>query len=409
MVRIAAFNPDTLFLQRVSVFNSKHQADDMLEVVDYCSSNGGNNVGDIMMRLENDYSSGNEPDIFYWTFSSGAIGFDAITLYNQGILLDMQDLLSADSYIDDSVFVPSLINTLKTRYGGLYELPVEFRVHTVACTSIGINSTRWSFDDFLEVSAARGNPQISFGLGLTQGKLLALYLMNNMDNFVEWNTGNCRFDSDWFVEMLQFCKTQTWENKAFLLQNEAIAQGHQFLVYDVVSDVSSVQKFRAILGGDVRFIGFPTVSGIGNSMAPTRSISISRSSKSTGTCWEFIRDLVSEEFQYDSLAFFPSNRNALNRRLEHPEDHEGSGVVLKYQSPDNSKEFEIRFSFPTQADSKQVRELIYSLDRVYRPCIGFIQSVYSEAQTFFSGDSNAKSVAQSVQKLATFYFSNSFV
>jgi len=205
-----------------------------------------------------------------------------------------------------------------------------------------------------------------------------------------------------FVNLKGFTKTQQIYTDNLILPNEAIATGNQYLFYEAISDVSSLQKFKAVFNDEVTLIGYPVNSGRGNACFFTRSMSVYKNTTKADICWSFMKGFFDAIFQYENITFFPTNEEAFLRRIAQPELHEEAGVILAYQSSDN-RQFPVVFRKPTQAESSQVKDLVYSLDRVYRPLVSFIQLVYHYTEAFYTGEKDASETTDIIQQLALNY------
>jgi len=408
MVIVATYKPDRLFLDKASAFNAVRGDYERLEVVDYALFDELHGYGNAILSLRSDMSEGRFPDMFYWSLQAGLNGVDPSLFHLRDSFVDINELLLRDASVNRDSFIPSVIDSVASELGGLYELPVEFIIHAVACDQSVISTDRWDMDSFQSVHTALGSPLSAFGKSSGKALLLIAYLQNNFREYINFEYGKCCFASHDFIRFLEFTKTQDIDYKHQLLPNEAISDGSQILFYEAISDVSSLQKFKAVLNSEVNFIGFPVKNGRGNSCFITRGVSIVKDSPYTDLCWSFIREYCTEGFQYDNVTYFPSNMSALSRRLDRPDLHEESGYTLAYQASDG-RQLEIQFREPTRSESDQIKDLILSLDRVHRPSVEMIQLIYSCTESFYSGAKDATETAEAIERLVTNWLDNRIV
>ena len=274
----------------VDCHNTLYRGVNKIEVVDYAVYDYPPEFGRAISTLRADIEKGSAPDMVYWSLKAGVNGFDPSLFSQHDVFIDLDEFLSTDTEINRSLCTPSIIRSLESEYGGIFELPMEFIIYAVACRRSDIEMDRWDINRFLGIYDAHGSPSSVFGRLAGQAVLLVSYLQNNTVEFINWRSGECRFTSDDFTHLLEFTKTQSIDSDGLVLPNEAISSGSQYLFYESLSDVSSIQKFKAVFGDEVSFIGFPVGSGKGNSCFITRSMSILKDSKRADDCWRLMRN-----------------------------------------------------------------------------------------------------------------------
>ena len=402
IINVATYRPEEAFRTAIFDFNASSKTH-RLEVTDY--SQYDTEVGSgAMLRLNLDIAAGRIPDLFLWGRISNTSGFDLTPYLNKGLFADMREFLDKDPKFSLESFVPSVINAVIASDGGLYELPFEFAANAVACSRSAIGLEQWTFDEFYREIEKYAEAKTVFGPGMTKEVMLFQLLNNNWDEYIDWQTGVCNFESDSFLRMLEFCVAQECTDMS-MLAADAIAEGIQLLYYNTISDVSSIQKFTALFQDDVTFIGFPASKGRGNAIRLTQSVSIYDGSPHKEACWEFVREFYDKEYQLGPGRFLPTNAEALEERLAHPEDYEEAGVTLMYTNAMTGKTWSVTFTDATEAESAQLRELIESLDRIFRVNTSLYDIVMEEAAPFFAGDKSAEETARIIQNRAQTYVS----
>jgi hypothetical protein len=109
-----------------------------------------------------------------------------------------------------------------------------------------------------------------------------------------------------------------------------------------------------------------------------------------------------EEFQMHDALYFPANIAALEERLAYPEKYEESGSGIVSYSHDGD-EHRVVFTDATPEESEQVRELIWSLDRMYRYNPALMDIIQEEAVALFYGDKSAAETARVIQNRVSTY------
>ena len=130
-----------------------------------------------------------------------------------------------------------------------------------------------------------------------------LYYLVNPDSYVDWETGQCSFNSDGFRAALELVNTypaefevgESWE--AIMEMNEEtrrrMREGLQMVTGAGVYDFSAAHYYSGEeygFGEPVAFVGYPTEDGsMGSSFRPYGRLVMSSACKNKEAAWEFIR------------------------------------------------------------------------------------------------------------------------
>jgi len=402
VISIAVYSPEQFFNEWFVDFNMTNK-DFKLEITDYQIYNTENDPYGGIMKLNLEIVTGNIPDIFIWGQLAHWSGFTSTIYSGSGLLADMYEFIDKDSELNRDSFIPSILNSLETTNGTVLELPIEFLVSAVACSSSDISLEKWTINEFYEELEKHPNAKNVFGSSAIPESLLYMFMINNMDEYVDWTTGTCNFETESFIKLIEFIATQTNDDPSkFELQRRQIIEGRQFLFGDLVSSVSSIQKFKGMFNDEVTFIGYPTSSGRGNSLMISKSISISEYSEHKEICWEIIKHFYTEEFQNANVILFPTNIHSMEDQLAHPEKYEESGASIRWHSYDGDV-YQVEFYDATPEESAQVRELIWSLDRVYRVEPVILNIITEASMHCFYGNQTASETAKIIQNRISMY------
>ena len=95
----------------------------------------------------------------------------------------------------------------------------------------------WTLDDLQAALATMPEGCTIFGEGDTKAGMLSNVLAQNMDAFVDWSTGQCSFDSEDFISLLEFCNSfpleYDWNNvdwEEYEDDNTRVMNGKQMLL-----------------------------------------------------------------------------------------------------------------------------------------------------------------------------------
>jgi len=401
VITVATYATEPAFAQWASDYNQSN-GEYKLEIVDYSKYDNANNIYGAIFRLNLDIITGNTPDIFIWGQTANMTGFNPSVYMSKGVFADIYEYLDGDADLARESFLPNLLEAVETSEGALYELPIEFIARVLACGRDEIGLDSWTLEEFFQEHEKRSDADIAFGAGAES--LLYMFLVNNSDEYIDWAAGSCNFETEGFVELLKFCKTQVLEENAdYGLSVDLIADGRQYLYRNTIAKVSDIQKFKANFLGEVTFIGYPTSYGRGNSFLIQRSTSISEYSEHKDVCWELLRGFYEESYQKSQTSYFPSNLSALEDKLENSADYYESGSGVRYSTGNDY--FEVIYTDATLEETIQVRDLVYSLDRVSRHNNYLLEIIMDIAALYFCDERSAEETARLISNRVSIFLS----
>jgi len=178
-----------------------------------------------------------------------------------------------------------------------------------------------------------------------------------------------------------------------------------------VYDFQSSQMYRAMFGGDITYIGFPTASGVGNALSiDGAGCAISSKCADKNAAWQFVRTVMTEKYQERNSWNFPANIAAFNKMLESAmtpiwKTDENGNFILdengnRIEEPQGTwgwGNIEVEIMAVTQEEADQILDLINSTTRVMKYDEEIIEIVREEAAAFFAGQKTAEDVARLIQ------------
>jgi hypothetical protein len=270
-----------------------------------------------------------------------------------------------------------------------------------------------------------------FSESTTRSTILNSCLNMEMGSLVDWNTGECHFDSETFTDILEFAKIfpATAESQGFggfgwgfgggsgETEEDRIAQGKQMLMQTWMYNFDSFQMYNAMFGGNATFIGFPTSQGVGNAiMFQDSGYAISAKCANKDAAWQFLRVLFGKDYQASSFMGFPTNMDVFEEDLaeamtpEYEKDENGNYILdengQKIEAPRSSWGWgssATQLYALSQEEADDIRALVSGTDRVWGADQGILDTVTAEAEAFFAGQKSAQEVAKLVQSKLTIY------
>lgn len=270
-----------------------------------------------LTKLNTEIISGNIPDIFIT--NNMPVG----RLSGKGIFEDLAPYVERDIGWDN--LVKPFFDALMTEEGKLYEIYSSFTVQSyVGLKNVVGDGTSWTFDDLKSAFEKLPEGATVFGDGFNKEAAFSTLFSNNIESFVDWESGKCSFDSEEFIDILEFTENfplefEMDEDYYMYYQDPIIkvATGKQLLSYAYLYNFG---EFRSrtfyILGENASFVGQPSREGNGNAFVLDSGFAMSASCEYKEAVWEFISRILTEEYQEKSIYNFPTNKAVFDKMLE---------------------------------------------------------------------------------------------
>ena len=132
-----------------------------------------------------------------------------IDLYaRKGYLEDLWPYIDSDPEIDREKLLDRVLECASVD-GKLYSVFNTFSIQTTAISRERWgDKTGWTLEELLEARRELPEGGSIFGYGAGDRNTLYYLLCQNLDYWVDWTAGECRFDSEEFQELLEACKAE---------------------------------------------------------------------------------------------------------------------------------------------------------------------------------------------------------
>ncbi|MEM5768521.1 MAG: extracellular solute-binding protein, partial [Bacillota bacterium] len=313
-LRLATMWLDYNLKKQLLKFN-KTNPDYRIEISDYSEFNTGEDFNAGATKLNTEIISGNIPDMI----DISNLPFKQYAA--KGLLEDLYPFIDADAEIKKDSFVPGIMKALETD-GKLYQIATSFGVLSViGSPSVVGTEMGWTMADMQRIIAEHPEADYPFGMYMDRASIMRMFCMLNMDQYMDWQTGECSFNSDEFKNLLAFAKSfpaeidyNDEEGKGVSMET-LIQDGRQLFTFMSVSDFRDFQWNKAMFGGAITFKGFPSASGGGNIAQVSGGLAVTTSCKDKDGAWQFIRSLLTEEYQ-DNLSWnYPILQASYDKKL----------------------------------------------------------------------------------------------
>ena len=330
----------------------------------------------------------------------------------KGLLEDLMPFVNSDPKLSQGALVESAYNANKID-GKLYTIFPSFTIFTMYGSPDVLGFTPgWNMDEF--ISTIESNPAATspLGIGLTRNDWLKELVSANMNEYVDWNTGDVNFNAGGFARFLEFMTIFPEELDYNLLMTEnrtsLITRGEQILAAMIVNRFDSIREGHVLFDGDIVFKGYPVVDRNG-SFLMRGGLAMSSSSEHKDAVWQFMRTILLEDWQRQNVFWgFPSNSVVFNEVLieaKTPDiyiDENGNEVEMSkgtWWVDDNALEIYAM----TDDEIETVLALMNTVKNFMSKDNALLAIIEEGAADFFAGRSTADAAAAQIQSRAAIY------
>lgn len=362
-----------------------------------------------LTQFNNDITSGNGPDII------DISNIDYKQYVSKGVFENLYPYMEKDG-VNKADYLENVLKAYEVD-GKLYGIVPQFYITTTIAKASKVGEIPgWTLSemlDFVENSEAENIFQYA-------GRESIFYycIYNNIDEFIDWETGECRFNGDDFIRVLEFANKfpeeidyNNDEGISSQLRSDKI-----LLMQTSIGSVQEYQMMNGLFGEKTTYIGYPNSEKKGNLIQPTNgSVAINAKSKNKDGAWEFIKTLISDDYQnslvseHGSSWGFPLKISALDKQFEKdmtPEyyEDENGNQVEQMKTSWGYDDFNMDIYAATQEEVDAVKEIIFSAERTSSSINEELTNIITEETgAFFKGQKTAKDTADIIQNRIQIY------
>lgn len=402
---------DSDIMAKVIEFNKSNDRY-RITLKDYRDYNVGGDQTAGQSRLSSDITSGQMPDIMMLA------DIDSYSRYvAKGALADISSLLAADPELGSQEYLQNVWDSYSVG-GKLYAVVPCFHVRTmIAKKSLVGEPQSWTMADMEAVLATMPQGAEAFGRLTREGFIYQIMNFAAKD-FIDVETGKCDFNSQSFMEMLEYAGTlpkaidQEYEGDYEYSDDSANQyRENRSLLYDLyIGNVKACKyQIKGYMGEEVSFVGFPTESSNGSTLsAGSYTFVLSAKSKHMEGAWQFVRQFLTPEYQSSGEIYeMPVLKSAFLSRAQEATERSywmnDRGEKEYYDDTWYINGEEVVLEPFTQAEVDQICEFIYTVDRTSYYNEEIFNIIMEEAEGFFSGQKTVQEVADIIQSRAQIY------
>lgn len=405
-ITVGVINLDDDIRKQVLAFNKKN--DEYKIVVKYYTSDNG--YDEIIENINNDIIAGNMPDIMVTPSE-----FSIQNYVSKGLIEDLYPYMDNDSSISREDYLQNIFEAC-SEGEHMYQLIPRFYIQTVvAKTELVGDGESINITQVEEIMKQHPEIQSDFAL-ITRDEFISGTLRYNLNQFVNWETGEVNFNSQEFINALEHAKNYPAEiNWDEISQDYWNSYDSMYLENRSLLDMAYLYEFRdyAILkqgtfgNVDINFVGFPNERGKGNVASPYSSMMISSKSPCKEGAWEFVKYFISDEYQDGITSGFPVKISSLEKNLEKAKQKktasDGQGEIPESDDIYWINGAEMKLNPLSDQDGDEIMKLIKSIDAIYTSESKIEEIINEEAAGFYSGQKTAADVANVIQSRVQIY------
>lgn len=331
------------------------------------------------LRME--IASGKGPDIF--AFSYG----DPFQTKDDYILEDLLPYLDEDPEFGQELFVPSFLNALENE-DELKWIPLGMKIYTFISPANIVSQSGVSPETLNIKFHEQNDYERIFPFWLDKTNILGWMSFVINDIYVDKEMGTCHYDSEEFVNLLQFINQ--WGNTSNGSANgdvvDVVDKREGFLALGTVTPMY-ITTIKSNYKDNYNYMGFPTYSGNGSIFACDIHLGICSQSNNKEGAWEFVRLAMDNRF---------SSSKGSSALVSDIEAVFQSMTVRKSENVSND-------TMITQTDIDKYWELVNNTSALYNTDQVLEDILVEEANMYFAGDCSAEQAAATIQSRASIY------
>lgn len=380
-----------------------------ISIRDYSEYNTEEDYEAGMTRLNTDIASGNIPDILILQSGMPVESFVA-----KGLFEDLYPYIDRDEEVKREDFFPNVLKAYETD-GKLFRLVPGFTIKTVTGKTADVGEEPgWSLEDLNAVMDKKPEGTQVF-TQVTRNDILNFCMQMSGDQYVKWETGECRFDTEDFVKLLEFMRQfpEQLDDSKFdeSYWNDFDTQWRKgstllYLTYLDSFDTWNYMR-KGAFGEEITMIGFPAAGGNGAVIMPNLDLAMSARSKNKEGAWEFLRHFITEKYQKEVSYGWPLYIKCMEELKEKAQKRQSyedeNGNLVEYDPEYTIGGITIPITPMSGEEAERIEQYILSVDQAYSYDANLVNIIEEEAAPYFSGQKSAKEAADIIQSRAQIY------
>lgn len=409
VLTLATFTSDSSeLLDAVAAFNreSEEYRVEIKNYYTYTHDFSQDVYDDAVTLLHMDIVSGEAPDLIYLP------DMDVYNLADSQALEDLSSWLDKSAVLKRDDFIEEILQACEVD-GKLVTIPTTFRLRTLFAKSRLVGEEPgWTLGEVMELREAY--PDAVFGWHWNRDDALKLCLEYGWDSFVDEETGECRFDSEEFLKVLEFARSfGPWGSGATPEPYDSLQKDEIVLLEEVITSVEHYQMIRLMIEEPATAIGYPTGSGEAITlMMGWENYAIASGSDNKEGAWKFIESVLDED-NVSKLYGFPTRTALLEEMFleamtpEYEKDDVGNPIEVVKTTWGNGS-WTAQIYAATEEEIAVLRQMISTVRVEGVRSRPILEIVKEEAAAYFADQKSAEEVAKIIQSRVSLYISENY-
>ncbi len=359
--------------------------------------------------LKNEILAGEGPDILYFSDTSLANEFAT-----KGLLMSIDAIMEADSEINPEDYLQNVFDAYRIKEKLYYVFP-SFSIQTFAGKkSLFGNKDRMSLGEVNQIAKQISPDTVVFSdYERSWFFTTALEYMGN--DFVDMSTGKCNFNSDEFIELLEFSKTipevlgDDYYNEDYYNNYQTRYLEDNVLLSNVyMYDIKNLtETFNGTFAGDCMLTGFPTKNNNGGIFSCYNMYAISSKTEYIDASWNLLKSVLDVDYQKKLTYTIPVNKEAFEIHIKEATEQDyylnsaGEKIYNDYYYWNGNDS--IIIDPLNEEQVKEIEDYVMNITSAGFENSDIQNIIVEEADAFFSGQKSAADVAGIIQNRVQIY------
>ncbi len=378
--------------EAVIAFNRSNE-EYRIKIVDYMTEDYDYDAA--ITNLQNDIVAGNVPDMIDVSSSNAPWRNWAA----KDVITDLYPLMEADGDFAKE----ELLANVRTAYevnGSLYVLPTTVMLNGVMVKEKFVPGvTSLSPEFLLELESQLPEDADLFWYNY-QGEIMYSMVYNNMTSYVDYEKGECYFDTDEFKAVLEYAKAQPaemiWDDSVTL---PGQLKEDKIIFYNMsIGQMPDWQFHNYVFGEDVTILGYGK-EGEDSLKLMTNgcALTITEACEHKDVAWDFLKTFVSEEAQTaEHMWGIPVTQTGLDNFIYEAQHMEGEHGY-------SWDDVDMKITSATDEEVEEFLAVFERADEVSTQDSAIMAIIEEEVAPYFQGQKTADEVADIIQSRVDIY------
>lgn len=346
-------------------------------------------------NLQNDIVAGNVPDLI----DMSSLNMPWRNWAAKGIITDLYPLMEADGTFAKDELLANVREAYEVD-GSLYVLPSTIIVSGVMVKEKFVQDIDTLTPDvLLELEAGLpGDARLFFYT--SQGDAMYNMVYNNMNAYVDYETGECYFNTDEFKAVLAYAKEQPADGGYMEIESSpGMLKEDKVLLYSMnFSQMPDYQFYKFVYGEEIRVMGYAGEDEDGIRIMPSGcALAITEQCEYKDVAWQFAKTFVSEEYQTQQYLWgIPATQTGLDHFIyeaQHMDGTHGYGW----------DDVNIDIESATDEEVEEFLAILEKADELQYQDTAIMAIIEEEVKPYFEGQKSAEEVADIIQSRVDIY------